>query len=250
MKQALVFFLISGAALAQRTANETTLAQVLTRSGGPGVRLPEQGVKGHPFSATEENHSTQVLADGTKIESSTVTKIYRDYDGRTRAELTDGSVTIADPVNGFQVQLNPKTKTAFKTNMPNPRAFGGVAVVQLNVSRDGESKEDLGVRTVNGVSAHGERITVTIPKGQIGNDRELKVVTERWTSDELQMLVKSSNKDPRYGETSYELTNISLAAPNPTLFEIPAEYTINSSAPGGRGKGSGDGARGARSGSK
>jgi hypothetical protein len=74
---------------------------------------------------------------------------------------------------------------------------------------------------------------VTIPKGDIGNDRELKVVTERWTSEDLQMLIKSVNTDPRYGDTTYELTGISLSAPAPSLFQIPSDYTITE--PAGRG---------------
>jgi hypothetical protein len=36
------------------------------------------------------------------------------------------------------------------------------------------------------------------------------------------MLIKSVNKDPRFGETSYELTNIQQGAPDASLFKIPA----------------------------
>jgi hypothetical protein len=41
-----------------------------------------------------------------------------------------------------------------------------------------------------------------IPKGQIGNDRDIKVMTERWSSSDLQMLVKSISSDPRFGDSS------------------------------------------------
>jgi hypothetical protein len=90
-------------------------------------------------------------------------------------------------------------------------------------------QEDLGTQNLNGVLAKGTRSTITIPVGQIGNDHALQVVDERWYSDELGMAVKSSNSDPRFGTTTYELTNISLAAPDPSLFQIPADYSTTDS---------------------
>jgi hypothetical protein len=41
------------------------------------------------------------------------------------------------------------------------------------------------------------------------------------------MLVKSSNKDPRFGETTYELTNIDRNVPSPALFQVPADCTTH-----------------------
>jgi hypothetical protein len=95
-------------------------------------------------------------------------------------------------------------------------------------STDAASKpavEDLGTQNINGVLASGRRTTLTIAAGDIGNDRPIRVVSETWYSSELQMVVKSSNLDPRFGDTTYELTNISRAEPNPGLFQIPADYT-------------------------
>jgi hypothetical protein len=88
-------------------------------------------------------------------------------------------------------------------------------------------QEDLGTQNINGVVAKGTRSTITIPAGQIGNDRALQVVNERWYSDDLVMLVKSSNSDPRFGTTEFELTNISRAAPDPSLFQVPSDYFVN-----------------------
>src|SRR5277367_2976579 len=76
-------------------------------------------IKGKPFSATEERHSLQVLGDGTRIENSETNRLYRDGDGRTRAEQMNGTVTIYDPVANLRVELDPATKTARK----NPRNF-------------------------------------------------------------------------------------------------------------------------------
>ncbi len=207
--------------------------QVLTGTGnGLYVFGGGRNVKGRPFSATEDNRSLQVLGNGTRIENNTKRKLYRDVDGRTRTEEADGTVTISDPVAGFQATLNPKTKVAMKRNGTVGGTFARVTTASRvsignNDSKGSELKEALGLQSMNGVTAHGERVTVTIPKGEIGNDRDLKVVNERWTSDDLQLLIKSSNADPRYGDTSYELTGISLAAPDRALFQIPSDYTVS-----------------------
>jgi hypothetical protein len=88
--------------------------------------------------------------------------------------------------------------------------------------------EDLGTQTINGVVAKGSRTTSTIPAGQIGNDRPIQIVNERWYSDDLQMVVKSSNSDPRFGTTEFNLTGINRAEPDPSLFQVPASYKVNS----------------------
>ena len=88
-------------------------------------------------------------------------------------------------------------------------------------------EEDLGTQNQNGVPAQGTRNTITIPAGQIGNNRDIHVVNERWYSSDLQMLVKSVNSDPRFGTTTYQLTNIIRSMPDAGLFQIPGSYTVN-----------------------
>jgi hypothetical protein len=86
--------------------------------------------------------------------------------------------------------------------------------------------EDLGTMTVNGVTARGTRSTTIVPVGAIGNDRELRSVSERWFSPDLNLLIKSVSTDPRFGTTIYELMNISRLPPDPSLFRVPAEYNL------------------------
>lgn len=89
-----------------------------------------------------------------------------------------------------------------------------------------ETHESLGKQTVEGVEAEGTRNTITIPAGTIGNERAIQIVSERWYSTELQTVVMTKHSDPRFGETTYRLTNISRGEPDHTLFEVPAGYTI------------------------
>ena len=108
------------------------------------------------------------------------------------------------------------------------RIVNGTPGLQLSIGpAPGEGKvEDLGTQMIEGVQAKGTRATTTIPVGQIGNDREIEVVDERWYSPELQLTVMTRHSDPRSGETTYKLTNIQRIEQVRSLFEIPTNYTI------------------------
>jgi hypothetical protein len=86
--------------------------------------------------------------------------------------------------------------------------------------------ESLGRRSVEGVPADGTRTVFSIPAGQIGNDRPIEIVSERWVSPELQTLVMSRHSDPRTGENVYRLANISRSEPPRSLFEVPVDFKI------------------------
>ena len=79
---------------------------------------------------------------------------------------------------------------------------------------------------MEGLKVEGKRQTSTIKAGEIGNDRELTSVVERWNSADLQVLVRMTTKDPQMGETTYRLTNLSRAEPPAALFQVPAGYTV------------------------
>ena len=109
------------------------------------------------------------------------------------------------------------------------RTEAGVGETFVFRSRPGsanEVKEQLGKQNIEGVEAEGTRTTVTIPAGEIGNERPIEIVSERWYSPELQLVVMTRNSDPRTGETTYKLTNINRAEPAKSLFEVPSNYTI------------------------
>ena len=79
---------------------------------------------------------------------------------------------------------------------------------------------------IEGVLAEGTRLTLTIPAGQIGNERPIEISHETWTSPDLQMIVMSRHTDPQVGETVYRLTNIQRVQPDPALFTIPSNYKM------------------------
>ena len=178
-----------------------------------GQQVSQAPVVGKPFSGLEERHTSQVLADGTHIERHSATRFYRDGQGRTRSQ-NESTIRIDDPVEGH-TYVSTADQTVTRTFV-----FQSRPAVMLALT----AREELPPQQMNGVRVRGERTTTTVPPGTLGNDRELKIVNERWYSDDLQVLVKSTNSDPRFGVTTYELTGIVQAEPDSSLFQPPRGY--------------------------
>ncbi len=87
-------------------------------------------------------------------------------------------------------------------------------------------REDLGRRMIEGLNAKGTKMTMTIPAGDVGNERPIEIVTETWFSEEINAMVLTKHNDPRMGETVTRLENIKLGAPPKSLFEPPVDYKI------------------------
>ena len=218
-------------------------------------------VTGEPYAADQVTEHIQTLADGNRIVNTTTTRIYRDSQGRTRTETTLPTlaggppapvmITINDPVAGVTYLLNADNKTAQKLTMkqvqlpdvkalaplpplPEPSGAGPVVfAAAAGLPKPEVKKEDLGNQTLDGVLVTGTRITETIPAGAIGNEQAIQTTSERWFSPALQVVVKSTNTDPRIGQTTETLNNLNLAEPDPSLFQVPGDYTVtDSKAPG------------------
>lgn len=86
--------------------------------------------------------------------------------------------------------------------------------------------QSLGKRMMEGVNADGTSETSTIEAGAIGNDRPIQTVNERWVSSDLQTLMMSRHNDPRTGEETFKLVNVSRTEPPAYLFQVPAGYQI------------------------
>jgi hypothetical protein len=110
---------------------------------------------------------------------------------------------------------------------PEPSPGGAGAQFEFFGSSKAEAKtEKLEARSIEGVQVEGIRVTTTIPAGDIGNEQPIQMVDERWYSPELQVVVMTRHSDPRFGETTYRLTNITRSEPSATLFQVPSDYTV------------------------
>jgi hypothetical protein len=214
--------------------------------GGPGPMGDEFGesktVKGLPLSAEIVVVRDTTLADGNKIHNESTTKVYRDAEGRMRREMGIGLglataapvkhnvVTITDPVAGTRYMLNPDNKTARQTALRGPRDGKGPmkdhADQMKAMGASDVTKEQLGTKTINGMQAEGVRVTRTIPAGAMGNEKAISVVTERWYSPDLQMVVMTTHTDPMMGTVTTKLVNVNQGAQDAALFQVPSDYTV------------------------
>jgi len=205
-------------------------------------------VTGAPFSAQRVTEETQTLANGNVINRKAQVNIYRDSSGRVREERTVPAghpgqgqagttaaaatrtvVSIHDPVAGVDRELNPENKTARERVLPNRNnaAFQGARGGRgPNSNEPNVTTESLPMQTINGVQATGTRITRTIAAGQIGNAQPIQIVTERWESPDLKVPVMEKRIDPMHGTTTTQYTNITRAEPDPSLFQVPSDYTV------------------------
>jgi hypothetical protein len=192
-----------------------------------GVHAEARMEKGRPFSATVVTRTIQTFLDGTHVNQTTTTMEYRDAEGRVRTE-TAGNIVIRDPVANVSYRINSAAKSVVKERLHE--AGHATEYHDAGGSHTGwhshETTEDLGSSTINGVLARGTRITIVVPIGALGNDREFRSTYEHWFSSDLNMMIKSISTDPRFGTTTYELTNIKREAPAPALFLPPPSYAV------------------------
>jgi hypothetical protein len=67
---------------------------------------------------------------------------------------------------------------------------------------------------------------MTIPAGALGNEKPISIVTETWYAPSISAVVLSTTDDPRYGKTTYQLSNVQTTEPARTLFDPPADFKI------------------------
>jgi hypothetical protein len=218
--------------------------------------LGDKTVTGAPFSATFSTESTETLGDGNQIKHTSTGTIARDSQGRTRRDMTlpaFGATAAAgqaaphvtfvnDPVAGTRYILEADTKTA--RQMPPPPDTSQFTRKAHNGGGPGAEAADketvttsLGTQTIGGVTAEGTRYTRTIPAGQIGNAKPIVIVTERWYSADLQMVVMTKRSDPRSGDTTFQMTSIARTEPAASLFQVPTDYAVSKAAPRGEFRG-------------
>ena len=224
---------------------------------GPGVlgAGSRTVVTGAPYSATETLTAQQTLQNGNAIIRTQQSSVARDGQGRIRTEETIPAntvtgqpartiVTIFDSVAGFRYTLDSSTMTATQTPLPKytppPAPPAPPATPPARPNRFGLfTTTSLGTQVINGVAATGTQVTETIPTGAIGNAQPIQIVRITWISNDLKVPVQIKAADPRFGSTDMELTGIAQAEPNPSLFVVPAGYTVQQRGGGQRGAGSG-----------
>ncbi|MGH9431508.1 MAG: hypothetical protein ACRD3T_08180 [Terriglobia bacterium] len=200
-------------------------------------------IAGAPFSAQEVTNSDQNLSDGNQITRNNTVQVYRDSAGRVRREMTlsmigpwsvsgkpQHIIVIQDPVNDVHYFLDSAKKIAYK--MPLEPANGKFEYRTMKEISKGQSQtQSLGVQMIQGLEAQGTEETFTIPAGAIGNQKPIVSTTEKWYSPDLQTYIVIKRTDPRFGNTTYQLENISRNEPAAALFQVPPGYAVQDGPP-------------------
>jgi hypothetical protein len=195
-------------------------------------------VTGKPFAAEAVTETIQTLADGNRIVRHNITRYYRDRSGRTRREQTIETLGPSSPVAPLQIIVisDPVAKADYILDpvRQTVRKFGRLEIESgRKEGLDGSGTRDLGKETIEGLECAGTRTTVTIPAGQIGNERPIVAVTETWYAPAIEAVVRSSTSDPRFGDTSYVLRKVITTDQPRNLFEPPSAYQVEFEGPSG-----------------
>ena len=215
-------------------------------------------VKNQPYKAQVTTESTRTLSDGSHITQNTTAMVARDNEGRTvRAEkmATGQTITsIFDPVAEKHIDYLSDKKIAHVLPLPSASAspsgetmaVGGAvsrfdagpggnavaffakdrAILSQPGSKVNTTTQSLGTKAIEGIEVTGTRSSSTIPAGEIGNEKDLTTTREEWYSPVLKLVIQSTQTDPRFGQTTYSLTDIQQGAPDEALFQVPPDYKI------------------------
>lgn len=141
-------------------------------------------------------------------------------------------VEIDDPVAGYQVILDTVDQVAYRVPWQprlipfQPRPSFQPAGTHTFPDGTLDVEEDLGEKTMNGVTAVGHRSTQTSPPGtRQGNDKPIVSVVERWVDPNtgITLLQKQGGSD---GGPTMSIPDYKPGDPDPSLFLIPSNYKI------------------------
>jgi hypothetical protein len=198
-------------------------------------------VPNQPYTAEFVSTHLEASADGTSVPRKGRQVYMRDSQGRTRIEscapdipcahfdgnpLGDlrGIVNLYVPLRRQFIQLLTWQKTARVMTFPGA---GPIPTHGPNLNAIRTTTESLPGKTIHGVYAVGTRTTEVLP----ADDRtgpDIVNVQEEWISPDLNITVQGSftSTDPRSSNSSSEIQKLDRGEPDPALFEIPADYKI------------------------
>jgi len=221
--------------------NRQTTSQIYRDSEGRTRREETIGAIGPWASGTDAvqmihiNDPVAGTAFMLNPKDRTASKMTIRISSMTKTSTAVGTGTGVGAGGGTGVGVAGDAMTVHVGPMPPPPPGGPMLMPgrmpaeRFSVEQGQVNKESLGTQMIEGVQAEGTRATYTIPAGQIGNDQPIQVVSERWYSPDLQVVVMTTHSDPRTGVQTYKLGNINRSEPAHQLFEIPADYTVKES---------------------
>jgi hypothetical protein len=216
--------------------------------GGFGGKV----VTGKPILAIISITHTETLP-GNSISNTSAGTFARGADGSTYRDIKFTSIGpwsagearefayIRNLAQGTQYVVNVTKGTYRATpigehNPPkSPKSPSGSSNETVDDNPNG-SYTDPATNTVYPVD--DRKVTRTIPAGAIGNQFPIVITSERWYSSTLDLLLQDTHSDPRFGTTTYQLSNIgqspaaSLFVPDPSFTQLQGGFGKGHLVPG------------------
>jgi hypothetical protein len=209
------------------------------------VRDAPRVIADSPYTAVGITESVVTLGDWGPTTNTAKILYLRDGQGRTRASQGE-VIRIDDPVGGQRYMLFANQKSMFvlpfvsaaDAAVQRPLApplptegslerflqeFGGDAA--RAPGKPVAETRALGTKTLDGVSAVGERRKYTVP----GKDAPIRIESEQWFSPEFGVVVMNAINvwvSPKARmKVTYRL-QIIRGEPDPAQFRVPADYQV------------------------
>jgi hypothetical protein len=195
-----------------------------------------------PFSGVVNVERSYVRPDGSIVNFKTMREIGRDSRGRIHNEsrvlvpVSDTNpplvvrIHLYDPQTRISTMLNPQEQTFWTVTVNHPPSTAPPGPLYGSASGQGlppnefTKEEDLGVRELEGLLAHGFRETQTIPAENGGTGKETVITDEYWYSNDLRINLMVKHSDPRTGTVTMTVAQVARTEPDPSVFEIPDGY--------------------------
>jgi len=214
------------------------VAVLIPRSSAQDIFITP--VANAPFSAVVNIERSIMKKDVSVVEIRNLREIGRDRQGRIHNESREAvpassaqtprlrHVHLYDPQTRLSTEIDPRNRI-FWTRVVNhppsaePPSLRFSAPEGQAPPNEFVKEDDLGVREIEGVSAHGLRQTQTLPADTDGT--AIEIVDEYWYSSELRINLLIKHSDPRTGTQTVTVGQITRTEPDPAFFEVPEGYT-------------------------
>jgi hypothetical protein len=195
-------------------------------------------VTNKPFSGRDHIEWTRTLENGSVITTELYAILARDSQGRIYREHVSfvparsnqpskrREIDVLDPVAHTRtVCLMAKRHCAISSYYASTKFVPPPTGPQANGTRY-LTRESLGTDVIDGLPVLGTRETLTINAGAVGNSQSLVTTKEYWYSPDLEINLLTTRKDPREGTEIIHVVDLSRTEPNPSVFEIPANFVV------------------------
>jgi hypothetical protein len=204
---------------------------VTTRSGSPAI----QDIRPLP-------HPEMVARDSQgRVRFERVTgKFKRDTGPEAGTEVNGHNIMICDTNAETLTQIDTVNATAkIIHSRPSAPSYSTATHQWAFCSGKRPSRHnpdvpavDLGDQIIEGVQAHGWRITMKSPLGATasGDSSAGETISDIWCSDELSAVVLRVTENTRNGlKSTIAMRKIERTEPDPALFQIPPDYAVTES---------------------